>query len=60
MPSGKPVQLYQPDIRDTSFIITINRMPAEWATMLDDEVLATALLDRLLFRYEVISLTGQS
>ncbi len=35
-------------------------MPAEWATMLDDEVLATALLDRLLFRYEVISLTGQS
>jgi DNA replication protein DnaC len=35
-------------------------MPADWAKMLDDEVLATAILDRLLFRCEVISLTGKS
>jgi len=28
--------------------------------ILDDEVLATALLDRLLFRCEVISLAGKS
>ncbi|MHA4845784.1 ATP-binding protein [Flavitalea antarctica] len=28
--------------------------------MLGDEVLATALLDRLLFKCEVISLTGKS
>jgi DNA replication protein DnaC len=45
---------------NTSFIITTNKMPAEWAKMLDDEVLATALLDRLLFRCEVISLSGKS
>lgn len=44
----------------TSFIITTNKMPTEWATMLDDEVLATALLDRLLFRSEVVSLSGNS
>lgn len=45
---------------NTSFIITTNKMPAEWAKMLDDEVLATALLDRLLFRCEVINLSGKS
>ncbi|MFC7527007.1 IS21-like element helper ATPase IstB [Parapedobacter sp. GCM10030251] len=45
---------------NTSFIVTTNKMPAEWAKMLDDEVLATALLDRLLFRCEVIRLEGQS
>jgi DNA replication protein DnaC len=44
----------------TSFIITTNKMPTEWATMLDDEVLATALLDRLLFRSEVVNLSGSS
>ena len=45
---------------NTSFIITTNKMPADWAKMLDDEVLATALLDRLLFRCEVVNLTGTS
>ncbi|WPV64296.1 IS21-like element helper ATPase IstB [Chitinophaga sp. LS1] len=44
----------------TAFIITTNKNPAEWATMLNDEVLATALLDRLLFQCEVINLTGKS
>jgi len=44
----------------TSFIITTNKMPADWAKVLDDEVLATALLDRLLFRCEVINLSGKS
>lgn len=44
----------------TAFIITTNKSPSEWAQMLDDEVLATALLDRLLFRCEVISLSGKS
>jgi DNA replication protein DnaC len=43
-----------------SFIITTNKKPAEWASRLDDEVLATALLDRLLFQCEVINLTGKS
>lgn len=38
-------QLYE----KTSFRISTNKMPAYWAKMLDDEVLATAILDRLLF-----------
>lgn len=42
----------------TSFIITTNKAPKQWAQMLNDEVLASALLDRLLYRCEVINLTG--
>lgn len=49
-------QLYE----NTSFVITTNKMPTEWAKMLEDEVLATALLDRLLYRCEIINLTGKS
>ena len=49
-------QLYE----KTSFIITTNKRPAQWAAMLNDEVLATALLDRLLYQCEVINLTGKS
>jgi DNA replication protein DnaC len=49
-------QLYE----NTSLIITTNKMPAEWAKMLDDEVLATALLDRILYRCEIINLSGKS
>ena len=44
----------------TSFIITTNKKPTDWATLLQDEVLATALLDRLLYQCEVINLTGKS
>jgi DNA replication protein DnaC len=32
---------------------------AQWAKMLDDEVLASALLDRLLYKCEVINLSGK-
>lgn len=32
----------------------------EWAQSLNDEVLATALLDRLLYRCELIQLSGES
>jgi DNA replication protein DnaC len=44
----------------TSFIITTNKNPKEWTEMLGDEVLAAALLDRLLYRSEVIRLSGNS
>jgi DNA replication protein DnaC len=44
----------------SSIIITTNKSPKQWAEMLQDEVLATAMLDRLLYRCEVISLQGQS
>lgn len=41
----------------TSFVITTDKAPEQWAQMLDDEVMAAALLDRLLFRCEMINLT---
>jgi len=44
----------------TSFIITTNKNPKQWAEMLEDEVLATALLDRLLYKCEIIKLSGKS
>jgi len=49
-------QLYE----TTAFIITTNKSPKEWAQMLDDEVIATALLDRILFRCQVVNLVGKS
>ena len=49
-------QIYE----QTSFIVTTNKAPSEWAVMLNDEVLATALLDRLLYHSEVINLIGKS
>ena len=42
----------------TSFIITTNKSPAEWARSLDDETLATALLDRFLYKCQLIQLKG--
>jgi DNA replication protein DnaC len=44
----------------TSFIITTNTKPKEWAEMPGNEVLATALPDRLPYKCEVIKLTGKS
>ena len=44
----------------TSIIITTNKAPTEWAQTLDDEVIASALLDRLLYKCEVINLKGNS
>jgi len=43
-----------------SFIVTTNKRPREWVKMLDDEVIATALLDRILFHCEVVRLSGNS
>jgi DNA replication protein DnaC len=44
----------------TSLIITTNKSPKEWADVLKDSVLTTALLDRILYRCEVIKLSGDS
>jgi DNA replication protein DnaC len=44
----------------TSVIITTNKAPTEWVQTLNDEVLATAIIDRLLYRCEVIKLVGTS
>jgi DNA replication protein DnaC len=44
----------------TSLIITTNKSPKEWADVLKDTVLTTALLDRILYRCEIVKLTGTS
>jgi len=44
----------------TSLIITTNKSPKEWADILKDSVLTTALLDRILYRCEIIKLNGKS
>ena len=43
-----------------SMIITTNKAPKQWAESMDDEILATAMLDRILYRCEVVNLDGQS
>lgn len=44
----------------SSIIITTNKSPKQWAEALEDEVLATALLDRILYHCQVIKLDGNS
>ena len=44
----------------TSLIITTNKAPKQWAEVLQDKVLTTALLDRILYRCEIIKLQGNS
>ena len=46
--------------RNSYMIITTNKSPSEWAKSLDDETLATALLDRLLYKCQLIQLQGKS
>jgi DNA replication protein DnaC len=43
-----------------SFIITTNKSPKQWAETLGDEVITTAILDRLLYRCEIVILSGES
>ena len=43
-----------------AMILTSNRSFAEWGALLGDEVLATALLDRLLHHAEVLTIDGRS
>lgn len=44
----------------TSLVITTNKSPKEWAEVLQDNVLTTAILDRILYRCEIIKLSGKS
>ena len=43
-----------------AIILTSNTSFSEWGALLNDEILATALLDRLLHHVEVISISGKS
>jgi DNA replication protein DnaC len=44
----------------TSLVITTNKSPKEWVYVLNDNVLTTALFDRILHRCEIIKLAGTS
>jgi len=44
----------------TSLVIATNKSPKQWVEVLKDTVLTTALLDRILYRCEIIKLTGNS
>jgi hypothetical protein len=44
----------------TSLIITSNKTPQQWADVPKDDVLTTALLDRILYRCEIIKLSSKS
>jgi DNA replication protein DnaC len=46
--------------KKSSFIVATNKSPEEWVNLLDDEVIATALLARILYHCEVIRLSGKS
>jgi len=43
-----------------SIILTSNKTFSEWESVFGDEVLATAILDRLLHHCDVISINGPS
>jgi DNA replication protein DnaC len=44
----------------TSLIITSNKGPEEWGEILGDPAITTAILDRILHKSEVLTLTGDS
>ena len=46
--------------QNASIVVTTNKSPDEWVKVLDDEDLAVAILDRLLFKCEVVKLSGKS
>jgi DNA replication protein DnaC len=43
-----------------SMIVTSNKAFGEWGSILGDDVLASAILDRLLHHCEVITINGPS
>lgn len=44
----------------SSIILTSNKDPQGWSEMMEDEVLTTAILDRLMYRCQPIHLSGNS
>src|SRR4030095_7175525 len=43
-----------------SLLVTSNQRVSEWGTLFGDEVLATAILDRLLHHSHTLMITGES
>lgn len=56
----KLFQLINQVYENASIIITSNKDPKGWAEMMQDEVLTTAILDRLMHRCQPINLNGDS
>jgi DNA replication protein DnaC len=44
---------------ETSLIITSNKGFSEWSGFLGDEVITTAILDRLIYKCEIFNMTGE-
>lgn len=45
---------------ETSIIITSNKGPQQWGELIGDEIIAAAILDRIVQKSEIIELTGDS
>jgi DNA replication protein DnaC len=58
--ANRAFQLISQRYEKGSIIITSNKAFSEWGQVFTDEVLATAVLDRLLHHCEVISINGPS
>jgi DNA replication protein DnaC len=57
-PPGGPTPNWRK--RKGSVILTSNKSFSEWGHVFGDEVLATAILDRLLHHCEVVAINGNS
>ena len=44
----------------SSIILTSNKAPKDWGDLLGDPAITTAILDRIIYRAEIIHLTGDS
>lgn len=53
-------QLIEKRYESKSVIVTSNRNPNEWGMILSDEILAQAILDRLLHHAQVVTIFGES
>src|SRR5260370_828886 len=58
--SNSLVELVRDRYEKGAIILTSNPSFAEWGSLLNDEILASALLDRLLHHVEVITVSGKS
>lgn len=44
----------------TSIVLTSNKAPQEWGQLIGDEIIAAAILDRIVQKSEIINLSGES
>ena len=61
LPQASPAQTpAKRTLKRGSMIVTSNKSFAEWGQVLGDDVLATAILDRLLHHCDVLAINGPS